>query len=97
MANLLVLQQLMNEKDTRIAELEADRSKAWETCQKAVERGMALEAELRTWESLGRGHGIDHIVTENKRLRESLAVYRKYTDRYDATYKRRRPSTTGGE
>ena len=30
----------------RIAELEAEKSHAWETCQKAVERGMKLEAEL---------------------------------------------------
>jgi len=30
----------------RIAELEAELSHAWETCQKAVERGMKLEAEL---------------------------------------------------
>ena len=31
--------------EQRIAELEAKASQAWETCQKAVERGMKIEAE----------------------------------------------------
>ena len=32
--------------EKRIAELEAEKSKAWETCQLAVERGMKLEVTI---------------------------------------------------
>lgn len=28
-----------------------------------------LEAELRTWRSLGQGHGIEHIVAENEDIK----------------------------
>ena len=53
----------------RIVELEADRSKAWETCQKAVERGMALEAELA---KLREELIAQEIEQENEALRDML-------------------------
>lgn len=37
-----------------VAELEADRSKAWEICQKAVERGMGIQLENNRLKSLLR-------------------------------------------
>lgn len=50
-------------------ELEADRSKAWETCQKAVERGMALEAEVA---ELREELIAQEIEQENEALRDML-------------------------
>ena len=58
-------------------DLEAELSHAWETCQKAVERGMKLEAENkrleRAWLALQKRASADRVVeleAENRRLRE---------------------------
>ena len=52
----------------RIDTLEAEKSKAWETCQLAVERGMKLEAELKV--HLENLNDQDALIAK---LREALA------------------------
>ena len=60
----------------RIAELEAEKSHAWETCQKAVERGMKLQAELeRLREENAELCGYDSYAeqqAELERLRDKI-------------------------
>ena len=48
-----------------ILRLEAEKSEAWETCQKAVERGMKLERDVNAITIYG-----DSLKAENQRLRE---------------------------